>query len=119
MERRAEKSGSLDFWAKAGEPHDRVLEHSLISALIKIGDREGTATGLASSSSFARRAALIALDQMEGGGLKPEMVTPLFFSPVPVLQQTAAWIASHHPEWGQKLAGYFSQRLLSTHIPGT
>jgi hypothetical protein len=54
---------------------------------------------------------------MDGGGLKPEMVTPLFFSPVPVLQQTASWISSHHPEWGQELAGYFSQRLLSTNLP--
>jgi hypothetical protein len=111
-----DKSAVPALLALAGEPHDRVLEHSLIFALIEIGAREETATGLGSASSFSRRAALIALDQMDGGGLKAEMVTPLFFSPVPVLQQTASWIARHHPEWGQELAGYFGQRLLSTNL---
>ena len=114
--RMGDKSAVPGLLALAGEPHDRVLEHSLIFALIEIGAREETATGLRSASSFSRRAALIALDQMDGGGLKAEMVTPLFFSPVPVLQQTASWIASHHPEWGQQLAGYFSQRLQSTNL---
>jgi len=31
----------------------------------------------------------------------------------PVLQQTASWVASHHPEWGGALAGYFRDRLAS------
>ena len=53
-----------------GEPTDRFLEHSLTFALIEIADREGTAAGLAEQEPLIRRAALTALDQMDGGGLE-------------------------------------------------
>jgi pimeloyl-ACP methyl ester carboxylesterase len=56
---------------------DRVLEHSLIFALIEIGYRESTATGLNAESPATRRVALIALDQMPGGRLDPLMVAGL------------------------------------------
>ncbi len=56
---------------------DRFLEHALVYALIEIGDREATIKGLADSSPRARRGALIALDQMEGGDLAKELVAPL------------------------------------------
>jgi putative membrane-bound dehydrogenase-like protein len=97
--------------AAASVSHDRVLEHSLIYALIEIADPAGTAAGLSAASSFTKRAALIALDQMEGGGLKPETVAPLVSSADPVLKQTASWIAGRHPEWGSALAGLFRERL--------
>jgi len=90
---------------------DRVLEHSLIYALIEIGDPAATAAGLRSDSPFAKRAALVALDQMDRGDLKPEVVTPLLASSDPVLQGTAAWIIGHRPLWGSALVGYFRQRL--------
>ncbi|MEK7684213.1 MAG: PVC-type heme-binding CxxCH protein [Verrucomicrobiota bacterium] len=101
---------------RGGTPIDRVLEHSLIYALIEIADREGTERGLQSSSSRTRRAALIALDQMDGGGLKATHVAPLLASTDPILRQTASWIAGHHPEWGQELAGFFRRRLAATNL---
>ena len=52
-----------------------------------------------------RRAALMALDQMDGGGLKPEVVAPLLAAPDPALRETATWIAGRHAEWGGRLAG--------------
>ena len=97
--------------ARAGARNDRILEHSLIYALIEITDPVSTAAGLRASSPRTRRAALIALDQMPAGGLAPETVTPLLASGDPVLKQTAAWIAGRHPEWGEALARYFRRRL--------
>ena len=97
--------------ARTGADNGRILEHSLIYALIEIADADGTAAGLRASSPQTRRAALMALDQMPGGGLAPETVTPLLASGDPVLKQTAAWIAGGHPEWGNALARYFRRRL--------
>ena len=95
---------------------DRVLEHSLTYALIEIGDPAATAAGLQSPSLRTRRAALIALDQMDAGGLKPETVTPLLTSSDALLKQTAWWIAGHHPDWGKAVAGFFRQRLANRNL---
>ena len=99
--------------AQAGEENDRILEHSLTYALIEISDPVSTAGGLQASSPYTRRAALIALDQMDGGGLKPDSVTPLLTSAEPGIMETAFWIVSHHPEWGEEMAGFFRKRLTS------
>jgi len=92
-------------------PDDRVLEHSLIYALIEINDPAGTAKGLEAQNSHERRAALIALDQMESGDLKAEMVAPLLGSSDRLIEQTGVWLASHHPQWGSALAGFCGGRL--------
>src|SRR5216117_1474182 len=106
-----DKSAVPGLLAAAGAPHDRVLEHSLTYAVIEIADPAAAAQGLRASSPDTRRAALMALDQMDGGGLKPEQVTPLLTSSEPPLKQTAWWIAERHPEWGGALAGFFRRRL--------
>ena len=92
-------------------PGDRFLEHSIIFALIRIGDRAATSKGLELASSSVKRGALIALDQMDGGQLAPETVTP-FLSPAdPLLQQTALWVIAHHGEWGPAMLDFFRQWL--------
>src|SRR6185437_9617896 len=58
-----------------------------------------------------RRGALIALDQMNNGGLTPDLVTPLLASPEPSLQSTAAHVISGHLDWGGAMEGYFRQSL--------
>ena len=90
---------------------ERIQEHALIFALIEIADAAGTRAGLASANPFTRRAALIALDQMDHGGLSASDVAPLLASSDLTLRQAAAWIAGHHPDWGGELAGYFRQQL--------
>ena len=57
------------------KPNDRVLDHSFTYALIEIADANATAVGLSSSNPRVRRAAMIALDQMENGHLEPTVVT--------------------------------------------
>ncbi len=94
-----------------GEPADRMLEHSLTYALIEIADREATAKGLTSANPRIRRAALIALDGMDGGGLQAKTVAAQLTSHEPALKEAAWWIAGRHPEWGGELTGFFRARL--------
>src|SRR5262249_30864566 len=101
----------LSVSSAPGVVADRILEHSLIFALIEIADRERTADGLKAPSAATRRVALIALDQMPGGGLDPQMVAGWLGSPEPVVRETAVWIVGRHPEWGDALAGYLRSRL--------
>jgi len=90
---------------------DRILEHSLTFALIEIADPVATRPGLVSSNASIRRAALIALDQMPGGGLDPKSVASLLSSPDTLLKQTASWIIGRHQDWGDALAGILHDRL--------
>jgi len=99
-----------ELLAALAESNDQVLDHSLTYALIEIGDKEGTAAGL-DKSPRVRRAALIALDQMDGGDLKAETVAAELNATDPALRETAVWIAGRHPEWGDALAGYFRKEL--------
>ena len=93
------------------EDNDRVLDHSLTFALIEIADKEQTALGLLEKNPRVVRATLIALDQMNGGGLKVDAVAAELSSPDAALRETATWIAVQHPGWGADLAGFFRDRL--------
>src|SRR5207249_546711 len=59
---------------------------------------------------------LIALDQMENGDLKPSELICCFNSTSPDTQRAARWVASHHPEWGKELAGFFRERLADQNL---
>ncbi|QDT94341.1 PVC-type heme-binding CxxCH protein [Gimesia algae] len=83
---------------KSGTP-DRTLEHALIYALIRIDNRDLVLSGLDDSSPAVRRAALIALDQMNSGNLTRELVTPLLDTDDPALQKEALTIIGEHEGW--------------------
>jgi putative membrane-bound dehydrogenase-like protein len=105
--------------AAAASGGDRVLEHSLTYALIEIGNPAATAAaGLEAVASRARRAALVALDQMDGTQLASRDVIPLVDHADPILRETAWWIAARHPEWGDVLADYFRRALLAADSTG-
>ena len=91
---------------------DRFLEHALIFALIQIDDREGTLSGLADSNPQVRRAALIALDQMDHGGLTREQVTPHLDPSSLPLQQAALSIVTARG-WSGELLGLLNEWLAS------
>lgn len=95
----------------AGQGGDRFLQHSLTYALIEIGDAVGTAEGLKSTNLLTRRAALIALDQMEGGKLAARAVLDQTAAADPGLTDAAWWIASRHAEWGPDLSAALRDRL--------
>ncbi len=95
----------------------RMLEHSLIFALMEIADPKATAEGLANDNPHVHRAALIALDQMPKNHLAVNTITPLLLSPDPILRETANWIATRHADWGSGLAGFFKERLAMATLP--
>lgn len=97
--------------AAAGKADDRMLEHSIAFALIELAQPDQTRKGLPSENPRTQRAAMIAIDQMEGGGHKPEAIASQLASPDPLIKETASWIISRHPDWGAALVGYFRQRL--------
>jgi putative heme-binding domain-containing protein len=105
------KPAAPDLLEAASQPHDRILEHAIIYALIELDDPVATAKGLSSASPTIQRAAMIALDQMDGGGVKVDSVIAALNSKEPVLKDTALWLAARHPDWGSALTGYFEARL--------
>ena len=95
----------------AAGPADRALEHAISYAFIEIGDLPGVAIGLEVDDPAVRRIALIAIDQLERGGLKPGMVAPHLAAKAPALKEAATWIIGRHPEWGGALADVLRDRL--------
>ncbi len=101
-----------DLLTLAASNTDRVLEHSITYALIEINNPSATAASLQqAAASRSKRAALVALDQMDNGSLAAEQIVALLDSADPVLNETAWWIAGHHPDWGGALAGFFERHL--------
>ncbi len=86
-------------------PADRFVEHALIYALIEIHHREATLAGLSHDESSVRRGALIALDQMDGGGLTREIVAPLLATDDAALMRALVDILAKHPDWADELTG--------------
>jgi putative membrane-bound dehydrogenase-like protein len=101
----------------ASQPVDRILEHSITYALIEIADPKATAAGLQSKSLRTIRTAMVALDQMEGGGLNPTFVAGLLAATDPALKETASWLVGRHPDWAAALAGVLRHRLDKTDLP--
>ncbi|MEK6261026.1 MAG: PVC-type heme-binding CxxCH protein [Planctomycetota bacterium] len=97
--------------APANISSDRFREHALTFALIEIADPQGTAVGLKSDKRHERQIAMIALDQMPGGGLTPDQVVPLLTERDPVLRETALWLVARHGEWGDALANHLREEL--------
>lgn len=93
--------------AAAGDYVDRTLEHALIYALIAIGDAPTTAAGLESKNPHTRRAALIALDQMDGGEVSAQALRAALDSDAAAVSDAAWWIYEFHPERAGELADYF------------
>ena len=81
----------------SGAPADdavRISEHSLIYALIEIGDVPRIKYWLDAAQPQLRRAALVALDQIDGDHLNSRDVIALLDDKNPILKRTAAWMPS-------------------------
>lgn len=91
--------------------YDRAFEHALIYSLIEIADREQTLPGLSDPLPQVRRAALIALDQMDGGLLSQGLVAPLLDSDDPALVQAALDVIGKHPTWAGELTNHLRSAL--------
>jgi putative heme-binding domain-containing protein len=97
---------------------DRFLEHALIYSLIEIADREAMLRALHDPSGDVRRGSLIALDQMEGGKLTRDLVTPLLDPAFPGLREVALKVLISRPEWAKELREVFRDWLLHDRLAG-
>jgi len=83
---------------------DRHFEHSVIFALIEIGDHQQTIPALAyGNPPSMQRAALVALDQMGDAGLTSLAVMPLLDSPDGNLRKYALEVLGRHQEWSAEI----------------
>ncbi len=91
---------------------DRFLEHSLIYAAMELNDPDAVRQFIGADNARIRRAALIALDQMEGGDhLLPADIQPLLAAKNDLLNETAWWLAEQHPDWGDVVVEALSREL--------
>jgi putative membrane-bound dehydrogenase-like protein len=111
-----DRSAVPNLLAAAAKAEDRILQHSIIYALIELADPVVTRFGLAAKSPKTIAAALIALDQMPGGDLKPADVIPHLGARDETLRQAARWVVSQHSDWGGELAHWFDDQLKT--LPG-
>jgi len=113
---RDQESASLILETVGYAGNDPILEQALIRALIDIEAPLPTRTGLKAERPGIRRAALIALDQMNGGDLNPAEVVPFLSAADERLRTAANWILGQHPDWGGELAGWFRARLAASDL---
>ena len=97
----------------SGATQDPFLAHAYVFALIEIAAAKETRAGLDSAQPGTQRAALVALDQMDGSDLRPAEVVRFLGVSDETLRRTASWILGRHPEWGGELAGWFREQLLA------
>jgi putative membrane-bound dehydrogenase-like protein len=98
---------------------DRFLEHALIYALIQIDRRDKTAEYLNDIHPLARRAALIALDQMPSGNLTREELTAQLDTDNQAIVKTALDIVASRPKWASEITGLLRDRLAAPNRDAT
>ncbi len=86
---------------------DRMLEHSIIYALIEIDAFEATRNALSSENPVVVSGVLWALDQMDSSKIEVLDILPSLGSENEKLADTAIKIASNHHEWDAALANRF------------
>jgi putative heme-binding domain-containing protein len=106
------ESGTIPILLNAADGvTDRFVEHAIIYALISMNQADLVKHRLTDPSPDIRKAALIALDQMQNKSLTAEQVTPFLASNDSILESTARWVVSHHPEWSNNMITYLQNQL--------
>ena len=97
--------------AAAANPEDRFVEHSIIHSLITLRQPAPVVRALDDPRLKVRKAALVALDQMDGSPLESSQVASLLRAPDRDASAAAVWVVSHHPEWADVVLSYLDERL--------
>ncbi|MEP6594653.1 MAG: PVC-type heme-binding CxxCH protein [Ginsengibacter sp.] len=103
----------------AQDSSDRFVEHAIIYALINLKNTAPLIGALTHSSSNVRKAAVIALDQMDGLPLRKENLVPFLASEDPQLRNTGIWVASHHADWADIVIDFLQNRLSTADLSET
>jgi putative heme-binding domain-containing protein len=103
---------------------DRALEHALIYAAIETNDTASLRPYLTDPRLPVRRAAMIAIDQIDAKALRSEDVVAALGSPDPALSSAAWWISEQHLNWADSLVPEFQRlsqsndaKALLAHLP--
>jgi len=99
--------------AAAANPEDRFVEHSTIYSLIQLGQAGPLLSRLRDPSANVRKAALIALDQLDRSPINESHVLPFLNAEEQELRRTALWVVSRHANWGPKMTQVLDARLRS------
>ncbi len=90
---------------------DRFVEHAIIYSLITLRDAAVTSRSLKHADPRVRKAALIALDQMDGSPLRRADIGPFLADADKDLRSTALWVVSRHKDWSGEVLGFLRSRL--------
>jgi putative heme-binding domain-containing protein len=106
------RADDVDELLAAGEmPADRVLEHSMIYALIEIAEVGPLQKALEKASPAIQRLALIALDQIGDGHLAASAAIARLGSTDESVRAAAEWVVQRHPDWAEPMADFFRGQL--------
>jgi putative heme-binding domain-containing protein len=97
-----EQAAGVVIESLRGLQPERMMEHAATYALIRIAGRDATAAALSDPNPQIRRAALIALDQMEGGDLRRDQVIPLLDTDDATLQKAVLEVIARHDGWASE-----------------
>lgn len=98
----------------SADPDDRFVEHAVIYALIRLEEEQPLLDALTHPIANVRKAALIALDQMDDSPLERDHVGPFLASADAQLRSTGVWVASHHPDWEDVVLDFVDNALRRT-----
>jgi putative membrane-bound dehydrogenase-like protein len=95
----------------AADAADRFLEHAIIYSLIQLKDSQAMIAAIKRPQPRIRKAALIALDQMDGSPITERHATPLLSDGDAELRRAALWVVSRHPNWAGAVLSFLRGRL--------
>jgi putative membrane-bound dehydrogenase-like protein len=97
---------------------DRFIEHSIIYSLITLGQVAPLRSALHQPQPGVQKAALIALDQIDGAPLRSEDVVPLVAAKEKGLRNAALFVVSHHPDWADGVLHELELRIRNAETDG-
>jgi putative membrane-bound dehydrogenase-like protein len=107
---------SSTLLSACANPEDRFVEHALIDALIRFRDFAPLVEALKRTDPKVRKAALIALDQMDESPLKREQAVLFLGDENAELRHTALWVTTHHPDWAGAVLEFLRAQLRSPRL---
>jgi putative membrane-bound dehydrogenase-like protein len=95
----------------AATAEDRFVEHSIIYSLIALGQSAPLLNSLRAPQPGVRKAALIALDQMDNSPLQQEQAVALAGASEKEVRNAALFVVSHHPDWAGGVLRQIESRI--------
>ncbi|MFN0120987.1 MAG: HEAT repeat domain-containing protein, partial [Blastocatellia bacterium] len=97
--------------AGAATARDRFIDHAITWSLIQLRDVKAMQTALGAAQPGTRRAALIALDQMDGSPLSRAQAIPHLEAADAELRRAALFVVSRHADWAAGVMDFLRARL--------